>query len=157
MQASSDLHAKAVDLALPCFDELGLEFVELSIGRQGKTLVFNFTADHLPGGLTMEACAAVNKRIAARFEEVDIFEGDWVVQVASPGLDRPLKGYHDFRRVVGRRIWVQLSEKIDGRGRYSGTLESADEASIVLADGGMKVSLPLNKVSVGKQILSDEE
>lgn len=158
MEALTDLQTKVVKLAQPLFEELELELVELKIGRKGKVIVFDFIADHAPMGLTMDECVAINRRMTKEFELVDILAEDWVVQVSSPGLDRPLKVLRDFKRVIGKRIWVQVSEKIDGKGEHQGELEGIDgQILVILKKKENRILIPFKKIVLGKQLLSGEE
>ncbi|MCA1731949.1 MAG: ribosome maturation factor RimP, partial [Actinobacteria bacterium] len=79
---------------------------------------------------------------------------DGLVEVSSPGIDRPLTKPEHFERYVGHEAKVRLSEPMvggahDGRRNFTGTIEKADETSVVLKllEGGAEVELPFGSVT----------
>ncbi|MCA1731765.1 MAG: ribosome maturation factor RimP, partial [Actinobacteria bacterium] len=79
---------------------------------------------------------------------------DGLVEVSSPGIDRPLTKPEHFERYVGHEAKVRLTEPMvggpyDGRRNFTGTIEKADETSIVLKllEGGAEVELPFGSVT----------
>jgi ribosome maturation factor RimP len=72
-----------------------------------------------------------------------------LVEVSSPGIDRPLTRPEHFRRFVGREAKVRTSEPIEGRRNFTGTIERANETGLVLKllEGGAELELPFDSVS----------
>ncbi len=93
-----------------------------------------------------EFCSIVIQRVSPALDE----EGfDGLVEVSSPGLDRPLTKPEHFRRFVGHDVKVKLAEPLEGRRNFTGTIERTNEASFVLKlpEGGAGVELPFGSVS----------
>jgi ribosome maturation factor RimP len=74
---------------------------------------------------------------------------DGLVEVSSPGIERPLTKPEHFRRFVGKEAKVKLAEPVEGRRSFTGTIERTYEASFVLKlpEGGAEVELPFGSVS----------
>lgn len=108
--------------------------------RPGKRRgVLALTIDR-EAGVTLDDCAAVSHAVESLLDALDAAEAGsglasaYVLEVASPGLDRPLWSLADCRRFVGRRVRAQLHAPIDGRGKLKGTLESVDADALTILD-----------------------
>lgn len=74
---------------------------------------------------------------------------DGLVEVSSPGIERPLTKPSHFRRFVGKEAKVRTVEALEGRRNFTGVIERADEAGFVLKlpEGGAEVELAFGSVS----------
>ena len=91
-------------------------------------------------------CSQVVFKVSPLLED----EGyDGLVEVSSPGIERPLTKPEHFGRYVGREVKVRVSEPIDGRRNFTGTIEQVTETSFVLKllEGGAEVELPFSSVA----------
>ena len=121
----------------------GAELVEVRLG--GGPLL-TLLVDRESGPVDHEYTVEVIRCVSPALDE----EGfDGIVEVSSPGLDRPLTKPEHFRRFVGKEAKVKLAEPLEGRRNFSGTIERADEAGFVLKlpEGGAEVELPFGSVS----------
>ena len=134
-----DRLAEVVEGALP----EGAELVEARL-KGGPLLTL--LVDREDGPVDHEFTSGVIRRVSPALEE----EGfDGLVEVSSPGLDRPLTKPEHFRRFVGKEAQVKLAEPVGGRRNFTGTIERTDEAGFVLKlpEGGAEVELPFGSVS----------
>lgn len=142
-----DIKLQVENLLLPVIAQSGLELVELNLTQNGTTYTIEVLADHPQGGITLQECVKLNKKIV---EVLDVFEslaGGYELVVASPGLDRLLKGQKDFGRLVGRRVKVLLTEKVEGRGEYLGVIKAAgDDAVVIVFNKKQEVKVPYDKI-----------
>ncbi len=102
-----------------------------------------------PEGVSLEDCARVSRAVGDHFEARSTFRGRYVLEVSSPGVDRPLKRPRDFQRFRGETAQVSTYEKIDGRHNHLGVLEGYDEArdEVRLRDSdGNLIGIPLGAV-----------
>ena len=140
--------------AQPVCDALGIEIVHVNVNPHNDTLHIQVFADKLEGGIGMEECAELNRRLAAKLDN-DLRLGDnYTLEVSSPGLDRPLTQHRDFRRVLGREVQVFLKERINGKCELSGTLQAVREADIIVATKKGEVTVPMDKIDKAKQIIN---
>jgi ribosome maturation factor RimP len=113
---------------------LSLELVDVQVARERGRTILRIAVDK-GGGVTLDDCAEASELIGHVLEREDVMPGPYVLEVMSPGLDRPLKRPEDFRRSVGKRVLVKLQQPFEGRTAYSGILRRAGEDSIELDMG----------------------
>ena len=139
-------------LIMPYIDELSAELVELNVKHSGKTVVIDIIADR-PGGITAGECACINKKVNRDIEEKQWFGEDYVVEVASPGLDRDLKTAKDFSRVLSRRIRVHLLETIEEKVEHLGEVVEVTESEILIKTKDRTITIPLGCISKAVQVI----
>jgi len=88
----------------------GIELLEVQFRRSGSHGVLTLLVDK-PGGVTLDECAAVNRRLGEFLDresetDADFLKGAYFLEVNSPGLDRPLRNPRDFERVRGDSVKV---------------------------------------------------
>jgi ribosome maturation factor RimP len=154
------LPAKVAAIIEPALDDRGFRLVRVAIsGREGKTL--QVMAERADGSMTIEDCEAVSREISALLDVHDPIAGAYRLEVSSPGIDRPLVRPSDFEDWAGHEAKIELSEPIDGRKRFRGTLQGFEGGEIRievdLGDAGRQVvRLPVGLVAEAKLVLTDD-
>jgi ribosome maturation factor RimP len=118
-----ELNATLEKLIAPILADFALELVDLELkGRVGQQVLRVFIDK--PGGVTLDDCAEVSREIDALLEVEDPIPKGYVLEVSSPGLDRPLKSVRDFQRNVGKSLEIKIKKPVDtdGRGKKHDTL-----------------------------------
>lgn len=128
---STELLEKIKETALPVLTEEAAELVDLLLSRSKGALLIRFLVDK-SGGITVDECARLNRRIAQVMEEKNIIQQSYVLEVASPGLDRPLVSTRDFQRCLGTKARLVLRTPLNGENVLGGFLEEADEYRVVI-------------------------
>ena len=121
----------------------GAELVEARIS--GGPLLTLFV-DREDGPVDHEFCSGVISRVSPLLDD----EGyDGLVEVSSPGIDRPLTKPEHFERYVGHEAKVRVAEPLEGRRNFTGTIERANETGFLLKllEGGAQVELPFGSVT----------
>ena len=77
----------------------------------------------------------------------------YTLGVSSPGLDRPLVTFSDFRRVIGRQVRLFLREPVAEKIEHCGTIESVAGEQIILKTDTNTIGIPLDKVNKAKQVI----
>ena len=149
-----DIRLKIEESLAPFLENIQSELVELRLRQQMKTLVVDITVDHPQGGITIDQCSYINKQISQIIEDNQWIQGDYVVEVSSPGLDRPLKTPGDFLRVRGRHIRCHLSEPVENRIEYMGIVEDMRGKEIVLRLKTGTILIPLTSIQKSVQVVS---
>lgn len=141
-------------LVQPILDDLGLELVDLSYQREDRGWVLRFFLDK-DGGINLDSCAEASREFSAILDVEDVVDTAYVLEVSSPGLDRPLKKLHDFERFAGQQVKVKTVVAIDpderGRKRKSfiGMLEGVDGDKVLIMPKEKKavqVAIPLDQI-----------
>jgi ribosome maturation factor RimP len=112
----------------------GLELVDVEVAGSRRRPVVRVYVDR-PGGVGVDDCARISRLLEAGLETAAAVPETYVLEVSSPGLDRPLRERRHFERYVGRDVEVRLIAPRDGRRRIVGTLErvaGADEHSFAI-------------------------
>lgn len=86
------------------------------------------------GGIDLNDCQIVSKRIDDELEKNDFIQDSYILEVSSPGLDRPLKKDRDFKREMGKKVDVSTYAAIGGKKEFTGNLSAFDNKSITLDD-----------------------
>jgi ribosome maturation factor RimP len=131
-------------------DALGFDLFELRRGGTRSRPVLEVRLDRRDGAeVTVDDCARASRAIEARLDGGDLVAPQYVLQVSSPGVERPLRGPADWRRFAGR--WASVnSPALGGRAEYSiVALEGGDGAEVaVLQDAkGNERRVALSDVS----------
>jgi ribosome maturation factor RimP len=131
----------------------GLELVDVEIFRAGKRRVVRIYIGKRDG-VTVADCANVSRELGVLLDADNVMQDDtYVLEVSSPGLDRPFKTLKDYRRNVGRFVRATLREPIEGFGPKKlvvGKLEGVGEDSITLDADGKSRSIPLDLIVQAK-------
>ena len=126
---SKELYTKQLEqlLAEVLEERPGLFLVEIRIKPTNNVKIF-IDGDE---GVTIETCVKVNRQLYKRIEEAAIWpEGDFSLEVSSPGIGEPLKLLRQYAKNIGRSVEVV---KLDGT-VIEGVLKSADDTAIVVEE-----------------------
>ncbi len=131
----------------------GLELVELIYRYEGRDLVLRILADRLEGGITLAECAALNKQISAILDEKDILQVRYVLEVCSPGVDRPLKAKSDFLRCINRKARFFLYEAVKDKTEWEGIINKVGDEAVYIDMEDRIIEVPLAKINRAKQVI----
>jgi ribosome maturation factor RimP len=126
-----------------------MEFVHAEM-TGGKPPVLRIYIDK-PGGVTLDDCAAVSRRVGLVLDVEDIIPYQYTLEVASPGLDRGLYKEADYDRFAGLQARVRVSEAIEGQRNFHGKLIGLDRegeapAAVIEEPDGKRRRLPLANI-----------
>lgn len=140
-------------LAQKVADELGLELMEVTLQKEsrGKCLCLYVDKD---GGITLDDCERFHKQVQPLFEDVDYD----IMEVSSPGVDRPIKNMRDFERHQGDMVEVKLFAPVNGSKLYQGNLTAMDDASVTITDAeDQAITFERKAVAIIKPMVDLEE
>jgi ribosome maturation factor RimP len=133
--------------------EQGLELVEFTCRYEGRDLVLRILADRPEGGITLEECAGINANIGSLLDERGVLQQPYLLEVSSPGIDRPMKTKKDFLRQAGKEARILLREPVNGKWEMQGAIKGADDNSVYIDIQGSAVEVPLSKISKATQVV----
>lgn len=141
------------ELAEPIVEEEGLELVDVEFVKEGPDYYLRVFIDRLddnPVGL--EDCEIVSNRLSERLDEVDPIEGSYILEVSSPGVERPLKKIEDFDRFQGRLAYVKTYAPIDGVKEFTGFIEGREGEQIKLQLNGSDkiIEIPYSGIALAR-------
>lgn len=145
----------------PIAEALGYALVRVRLTGANRP-VLQIMAERADGTMDVDDCAKLSHAISAAFEEEDPIESEYVLEVSSPGIDRPLTRRRDFDAYAGHEAKVELKHPLDGRKRIRGTLKGLKGEDIVIETdlgpekGRGELAVPYMSIGEAKLVLTDE-
>lgn len=120
---------------------MGYELLHLEAGHASGDAVLRVYID-APGGIQIDDCESVSRQVSAVLDVEDPIASGYVLEVSSPGLDRPLVKPAHFRQFLGSRARIVMNQHVLGRRRFSGEMVEANERCVVVEVDGESYRLP---------------
>lgn len=157
--AKTAMDRRLADIVTPVIEGLGFELVRIRL-MGGATRTLQIMADRPDGGIEVDDCGEISTAVSAVLDVEDPIEENFILEVSSPGIDRPLTRLKDFEMWKGWEGRVETTELIDGRRRFKGTLAGVegDEVLIEIEEptGVVTIGLQFDWLSDAKLILTDD-
>ena len=139
----------------PVIEKAGFRLVRLRImGGAAKTL--QVMAERPDGSMDVEGCATLSHALLDFIEAEDPIEGDYEIEVSSPGIDRPLTRLMDFSRWAGHEAKIELNAAMDGRRRFRGLLLGLDGQDVMIRVDNSDIRFPFRAIANAKLVLTDK-
>jgi len=136
-------------------EEEGFELIDFKNFFSSGKYVVRCLVDHVLGGITIDDCARINKKVFSYLEESNILGGNHTVEINSPGLDRPLRTKKDFLKVKGKTIslWLikPVCDKEYDKEYLEGEVLSIEENKIILMHNGESLDIDFSEIKLGKE------
>jgi ribosome maturation factor RimP len=131
---------------------MGYEFVGCELQPQGRSSVLRIYID-TEQGITLTDCSKVSRQISAMLDVEDPIQGDYSLEISSPGLNRPLFEIDQYKKVIGSRIKVRMYNPLNNQRNFVGILQQIDETNdIHLLMDTEKVILPFSGIEKARVI-----
>jgi len=155
---SSQLTDKIAALIEPMIEELGYELVRVQLfnSPRGGPSTLQVMAEADDGTMTVEACAKISRQISVIMDVEDPITSEYVLEVSSPGMDRPLTRLKDFVNYAGHIAKVEMEQAVDQRRRYSGKLLGVEDELILVNVDGEVHKLNFADILKAKLVMTDE-
>jgi ribosome maturation factor RimP len=150
----------------PVIEKAGFKLVRLRImGGANKTL--QVMAERPDGSMDVEGCAVLSHALLDFIQAEDPIEGEYEIEVSSPGIDRPLTRLMDFARWSGHEVKIELHAPIGsvgdgqtdqnrGRRRFRGLLLGLDGQDVSIRADNTDIRIPFRAVANAKLVLTDK-
>ncbi|MDG2521457.1 ribosome maturation factor RimP [Caulobacter segnis] len=147
-----------VELLDPVAEAVGYEIVRLRLmaGKEQRRL--QIMAERPDGDMNVEDCARLSRAVSEVLDSVDPISGEYLLEVSSPGVDRPLTRLKDFDTYEGLEARLELDRLADGRKRFKGILAGVEDDNICIdLEGEEETALvPFAWVVEAKLVLTDQ-
>lgn len=140
----------------PSLAAMGYRLVRVVItsGRRPTLQIMAERSDDRP--MTVDDCAQISHSVSALLDVADPIAGAYMLEISSPGIDRPLTRPEDYDRFSGFEARIELTRPIGGRKRFRGRLLGTAAGKVRLATEAGEAELPLEDVARAKLLLTDD-
>ena len=142
---SNTIIREITQIAYPILDEKDFELVDVEYLSEHGTWVLRIYVDK-EGGITLDECGLLSREIGELIDVKDILQHEYVLEVSSPGLDRPLKKEKDFLGSIGKRIKIKMLEPVNGRRNFTGYLQDFNNGTLALDEENQVIFLSFQAV-----------
>ncbi len=139
----------------PSLSAMGYRLVRVALtsGRRATLQVMAERLDEVP--MSVEDCAEISHSLSVLLDIADPIAGSYMLEVSSPGIDRPLVRAEDYDRFAGFEARIELNEPLAGRRRFRGRLLGTDANEVRLLTEAGEIRLPLAAIGRAKLALND--
>ena len=156
----SGLEARIAAIVEPVANDLGYSLVRVKLSQENG-LTLQIMAEDGNGRFTLADCERLSKELSPVLDVEDPIDREYHLEVSSPGIDRPLVRARDFRTYIGHEAKIELSDMLEGRRRFRGTIAAADDDTVTMhlpdapkGDDPDHV-LPLASLAEAKLVMTD--
>jgi len=151
---------KAADIARlvePVLQGMGYELVRVHYGSGSGRPTLQIMAERLDRQpMTVDDCAEISRNLSAILDVEDPLDDAYLLEVSSPGIDRPLVRPQDYERFAGFEARVELTRPIEGRRRFRGRIGELADGTVRIIESAGEYSLPLEQIDKAKLVMTDE-
>ncbi|MBI4042861.1 MAG: ribosome maturation factor RimP [Deltaproteobacteria bacterium] len=143
---------------VPVIESAGLELAEVTYRKERRGWVLRLFVDRaeiIGRGVTLDECARLSRELSVLLDVEDLISHEYVLEVSSPGLDRPLKTSKDFLRFSGKKVRVTTkaplaSNSPDHRRNFLGVIKGAAEENVTLECEDGLFTIPIDLIDKAK-------
>ena len=151
MTKTKELIEKLNKEVLPLAAQFGLELVETEYVKEDGNWYLRVYVDK-EGGVTIDDCSDLSLKVSDMLDKTDPIKETYILEVSSPGFDRPLKNERDFQRYTGEVVEVGLYKPLDGSKHFEGALKGLVDGKVVIVDDdGNEQAFERKDVSIVKR------
>jgi len=158
LRARTAQDRQLLELIDPIAESLGLEIVRVRLMTGSKRQRLQIMADRPSDpDISVEQCAKLSRAVSEVFDAADPIAGEYMLEVSSPGIDRPLTRPLDFDLFEGEEARLETDRMIEGRKRFKGVLAGYEDGNVLIdLDGEEETALiPFDWLSDAKLVLTD--
>ena len=148
----TSIYQSVADLIKPTLEGNGIELVDIEYKKTGRIRVLRVFIDKNQG-VTVHDCQELSREIEDLIEIHELIDDHYVLEVSSPGLDRPLKKAADFRRNKGKRIQIKTYSPINNKKENVGTVIDFVNGTLFLEDKKDILKISLTEIAQARLII----
>jgi ribosome maturation factor RimP len=144
-----DVAARAEELLKSSVEAEGLELVHVEYQPRGASSLLRLYIDK-PGGVTLSDCQRISRHVSVLLDVEDFIPNQYVLEVSSPGIERPLFKRADYERFAGREIQLMTRTKVEDRKNFTGVIHEVSDQELSLESEGRIYRIPLDVIKKAK-------
>ena len=129
----TNTEGKVRALLTQVIEETGVELVDIEFAKEGQNWYLRIYIDK-SNGITIDDCEKISRIAEKVLDEKDIIEQAYILEVSSPGIDRPLKTDKDFEKFVGEIVDIKLYKAINKKKEFQGELKGLEGTIVTIIE-----------------------
>ena len=129
--AKKEYESKTTALVMPIIEQNHFELVDVEWVKEAGQWYLRAYVDK-EGGITIDDCEIVSRALSDLLDAEDYIEENYILEVSSPGLDRPLKKEKDFARSIGKDVELKLFKAVNKQKEFAGVLKAYDAETVTI-------------------------
>lgn len=134
------------ELVQPYLKDNGFELVDIEYTKEGKNRYLRVFVDK-DEGIDIEDCSLISEYLSKKLDEADPIREAYFLEVSSPGAERPLKAPKDYKKAIGKNVYITTYEPVDGHKEFEGELVEYNEEELVVRVMKMEFRIPTAKIA----------
>lgn len=131
---------------------MGDELVELNCKKSNdgwhiEAIIYN------ENGTSLDYCTDFSRKFDEEISNIEISEDSYFIEVASPGLDRPIKTDDDLRRNLGKKVEVKLYRKVNKKKELVGEIMDYSKDDVTIKSDDSEEKIPRDAISLMRQVI----
>lgn len=143
-------------IVIPKADKLGLDLEYIELAKEGGNNILRIVVVKKEGNINIEDCEALSRSIDEEIEGIVKIDGEYILEVASAGIERQLKNTKLYIKYIGENISVKLFNKLNSSKEYIGILKEADDEKITLDVDGDNIVIDRKNIAVANTVYDFE-
>ena len=137
-----------LEMAEPIVEESGLELVDVEYMKEGDQYVLRVFIERPEGGVTLDDCQEISRNLSERLDIEDPIKDSYILEVSSPGIDRPLRKDKDFERFAGRDVDISAYRPVyKKQKKLTAELVGLRDEDVVVIIDEEEIEIPRNLIS----------
>lgn len=141
-----DIKNKIKKLAETIAEQHAVEVVDIEFAGSSRKPLIRIFLDK-ENGVTLDDCGRFSRALSALFDVEDPLPMSYILEVSSPGLDRPLKAMKDFQRSIGKLVRIITRARIEEHNTFTGRITGVVGENIILYFDEKEIEIPFDQIS----------
>lgn len=139
--------AKTTELIQPVVEANGVELFDVDYVKEGSDWYLRVYIDK-EGGVTIDDCQNVSRAFNEILDRENYIDDQYIFEVSSPGLTRPLKKEKDYEKSIGRLLDIKLYKPVEGKKEYAGILKEYNKDIIIIESDDTQITIERSNLAM---------
>lgn len=133
-------------------EALGVELYDVEYVKEGRDYFLRVLIDKEDESIDLDTCVSVSDVVSAIMDEKDPISNEYLLEVTSPGVERPLKTIEQFKKAIEKYVLIDVKEPVEGYDQLVGTIKNVTEDGIELE---IKIKTRVKVVNIAFSIIEN--
>lgn len=148
----SNIEKLTRELVIPIIKKNNFELVDVEYKKEGNNWYLRVFIDK-ECGITLDDCQIISEYLSEKLDELNPIDNSYILEVSSPGIDRPIKTKRDFEKFKGSLVEISLYKAIGKNKKFEGELIGLIDGKVVINNNGENSEFDLNDISLVKPVI----